>query len=230
MIWSHPSLVKYLNDVSLHKRLTRVEEKTAGPEDLVKANLRLVIYAAMRWAKTDEDMLDRIQDGNVGLLIAAQRFDPTYGVNFSTYAMHWITNAMREGVIKSTRIVQISRRAYHHYAQALKLKEQGVNYTEIAATLELHIEEVKSLFDYGDDALDDEVLYLTSPDEVDVDLVHVLSKATRVLNPTEQQQLTHLLHGHNRSDFAREKGHSPEWARQLELKILAKLQSSEVKK
>ena len=75
---------------------------------LVEHNLCLVIKMALRYAKTSEqDINDLIQDGNIGLINAAQKFDYTKGFRFSTYATWWIRQAIFRGISNNSGVIRL---------------------------------------------------------------------------------------------------------------------------
>jgi RNA polymerase sigma-32 factor len=74
---------------------------------LVLANLRLVVKIAMEYRRAWTNVLDLIQDGNVGLLEAVQRYDPYQGVKLSTYAVYWIRAYILQYILDNYRIVRL---------------------------------------------------------------------------------------------------------------------------
>ena len=74
---------------------------------LVLANLRLVVKIAMEYRRTWTNVLDLIQEGNLGLLQAVQRFDPTQGVKVSSYAAYWIRAYILKYLIDNIRLVRL---------------------------------------------------------------------------------------------------------------------------
>jgi RNA polymerase sigma-32 factor len=76
---------------------------------LVLANLRLVVKIAMEYRRAWINVLDLIQDGNVGLMEAVQRFDPYRGVKLSSYAVYWIRAYILKHIIDNHRMVRIGR-------------------------------------------------------------------------------------------------------------------------
>jgi len=76
-------------------------------EQMIRANLRLVISVAKNFRNRGLPMEDLVEEGNVGLVHAVDRFDPTVGSRFSTYASYWIDQAIRRAVQSSTQIIHI---------------------------------------------------------------------------------------------------------------------------
>ena len=90
----------YLRDISRYQPLTQEQELTLatrarqGDADarnqLIHANLRMVVNIARQYQQPGVEMLDLIQEGNIGLIKAVDKFDPTLGCRFSTFAVFWI--------------------------------------------------------------------------------------------------------------------------------------------
>lgn len=86
----------------------RVQEGDAEARDhLVRANLRLAVRIARGYAGRGVDLADLIAEGNLGLLRAAEGFDPGMGTRFSTYASYWVEQAVQRAVIRASRPVRV---------------------------------------------------------------------------------------------------------------------------
>ena len=107
----------YFNDVSKIKLLTAEEEKTIarrilrGDENakrkLIEANLRLVISIAKRFFGAKLSFSDLIQEGNIGLIKAIEKFDPEKDFKFSTYATRWIKQSITKAIADMSKHVRI---------------------------------------------------------------------------------------------------------------------------
>lgn len=86
-------------EASERRRLERaVAVGDRARKQFVEANLRLVVSIARTYRTPGVEIADLVQEGNLGLLRAVERFDPTFGVRFSTYATYWIRQAVRQGL------------------------------------------------------------------------------------------------------------------------------------
>ena len=131
------TLAAYLREISKLPRLTVEEERalglrirTDGDEiavtRLVEANLRFVVSYAKRYRGLGVSFLDLIHEGNLGLIEAARRFDPSRGVKFITYAVWWVREAMMHVLADQTRAFSFPPKLFatlHSGAEDLSLSD-----------------------------------------------------------------------------------------------------------
>ena len=111
------ALDQYLREVSRHELLTPEQEIELGHralrgdetavQQLVRSNLRFVISVAKKYQNRGVSLIDLIQEGNVGLVTAARKFDPDQGVKFISYAVWWIRQAILAALAKQGRSVRL---------------------------------------------------------------------------------------------------------------------------
>lgn len=111
------SFVRYLREISEIKMLTPKEEveltKKASEGDkealdeLVRRNLRFVVSVAKQYATPQNPVVDLVNEGNIGLIIAAQKFDPNSGYKFISYAVWWVRKLIIEHLTKNGRMIRL---------------------------------------------------------------------------------------------------------------------------
>ena len=152
----------YLKEIGQVPLLSAEEEQTlaraarAGDADarrrLSEANLRLVVSVAKRYAGRGLPFLDLIQEGNLGLMKAAEKFEPDRGFKFSTYATWWIRQSITRAIADQGRTIRILVHLVEHINRVRKtagelLRKNGREPTaeEIAVRLEMEPDRVREL-------------------------------------------------------------------------------------
>jgi RNA polymerase primary sigma factor len=128
------ALDQYLREVSRHELLTPEEEydlgsrAREGDEDaiqrLVRANLRFVISVAKKYQNRGVSLIDLIQEGNVGLVTAARKFDVDQGVKFISYAVWWIRQAILAALANQGRAVRVPLNRASDLARIFRERER----------------------------------------------------------------------------------------------------------
>jgi RNA polymerase primary sigma factor len=154
------SLDKYLQEIGKVELITAEEEVELAKkikqgdkialEKLTKANLRFVVSVSKQYQNQGLSLPDLINEGNMGLIKAAQRFDETRGFKFISYAVWWIRQSILQALAEQSRIVRLPlnkigsiNKINKAYAALEQQFEREPKPEEIAKYLEISIEEVK---------------------------------------------------------------------------------------
>jgi RNA polymerase primary sigma factor len=153
------SLEKYLQDIGKEGLITAEEEVIlaqkirAGDQDaldrLTKANLRFVVSVSKQYQNQGLSLPDLINEGNLGLIKAAQRFDETRGFKFISYAVWWIRQSILQALAEQSRIVRLPlnqvgalNKINRMFAKLEQVHDRPPTFEEIAQALDISVEKV----------------------------------------------------------------------------------------
>ena len=156
------TLDKYLADIAKERLLTTEEEVAlaqrikegdqAALDKLVRANLRFVVSVAKQYQNQGLSLQDLINEGNLGLVKAAQRFDETRGFKFISYAVWWIRQSILQAVAEQARIIRLPMNQVGAMAKMKKVAsmleqrlERKPTVKEIAAEMDMSEDKVEQL-------------------------------------------------------------------------------------
>ncbi|MEJ2608486.1 MAG: RNA polymerase sigma factor RpoS [Candidatus Thiodiazotropha sp.] len=253
----------YLNEIGISKLLTAEEEvyfaRLAQKGDqparqrMIESNLRLVVKIARRYMNRGLALLDLIEEGNLGLIRAVEKFDPERGFRFSTYATWWIRQTIERAIMNQTRTIRLPIHVVKEinvYLRAARKLAQSLDHEpsseEIADLLDRPIDEVKRMLGlnervtsvdtpFGKDA--DKPLLDTIADEKNMDpTVNIqndglnanLDRWLGKLNEKQREVVERRfgLHGYENSTLeqvANELGVTRERVRQIQMDALRRL-------
>jgi RNA polymerase nonessential primary-like sigma factor len=253
----------YLSEIGNSKLLTAQEEvdlaRLAQKGDIparqrmIESNLRLVVKIARRYMNRGLALLDLIEEGNLGLIRAVEKFDPEKGFRFSTYATWWIRQTIERAIMNQTRTIRLPIHVVKEinvYLRAARQLTQKLDHEpsaeEIAELLDKPLDEVKRMFGlneritsvdtpFGKDA--DKPLLDTIPDRQTEDpsdslqsegLNANLDEWLNKLNDKQREVVERRfgLHGYENSTLeqvANELGVTRERVRQIQMDALKRL-------
>ncbi|HEU4365853.1 MAG TPA: RNA polymerase sigma factor RpoD/SigA [Candidatus Krumholzibacteria bacterium] len=134
-------------EIELGRRLAEGDEE--AKKRLIICNLRLVVTIAKRYSRGGQTLLDLIEDGNLGLIRAAAKFDYRKGFRFSTYASYWIKQSIKRGIASQSRAIRIPVHIYHLINRYVRTEEtlrkagKATDDESMSAALEVSLRRVK---------------------------------------------------------------------------------------
>ena len=259
-----PSLDKYLQEIGKVELISPEEEvvlarkiRTGDSEalkKLVNANLRFVVSVAKQYQNQGISLPDLINEGNLGLMKAAQRFDETRGFKFISYAVWWIRQAILQALAEQSRIVRLPvnkigsiNRINRTFSRLEQLYEREPSAQEIADMLEMIPEDVKEALktngrtvsmDAPISAEEDNNMYdliqstdTPSPDKnlINESLAYEIERALNTLSPRESKVLKlyfglGMKHPFTLEEIGEELTLTRERVRQIKEKAIKKIQ------
>lgn len=259
-----PSLDKYLQEigkvdlispeeeVSLARRIRNGDKDAL--EKLVKANLRFVVSVAKQYQNQGMTLPDLINEGNLGLMKAAQRFDETRGFKFISYAVWWIRQSILQSLAEQSRIVRLPvnkigciNRINKAFARLEQEYEREPSAQELADLLEMASEEIKEVLrsngrtvsmDAPINSEDDNTMYDVmqstdgaSPDRtlINESLAYEIERALGTLSPREARVLKlyfgiGMKHPYTLEEIGEELSLTRERVRQIKEKAIKRIQ------
>jgi RNA polymerase primary sigma factor len=260
-----PSLDKYLHEIGKETLLTAEEEvelarrikhgDNEALERLIRSNLRFVVSVSKQYQNQGLSLPDLINEGNLGLIKAAQRFDETRGFKFISYAVWWIRQSILQAIAEQARIVRLPlnkigsiNKINKTFAELEQKFEREPTATEIAQELELAPRDVKEAMlssgkhvsmdapiSYDDDSTMYD--YISSKDSVspDKNLINdsLQKEIERALNtlPAREGDIIRLFYGlngippHSLEEIAAKFNLTRERVRQIKEKAINRLKN-----
>ncbi|MDR1726217.1 MAG: RNA polymerase sigma factor RpoD/SigA [Bacteroidales bacterium] len=207
------SLDKYLQEISRLEMISPEDEVLLAQrirqgdqialERLTKANLRFVVSVAKQYQNQGMSLPDLINEGNLGLIKAAQRFDETRGFKFISYAVWWIRQSILQALAEQSRIVRLPlnkigtmNRIGKAYSELEQKLERTPNPDEVASLLDIPDEEVKDSLRNSSKHLSMDAPLLSDEDNTMYDFMRneeEVTPETELLMESLRQEINHAI-------------------------------------